>query len=120
MDICHGNIMEHMGHSLFESYTSVMVVFELSLLLVDRLLAFGDEVLNNDSLEKKRLIIINVHISHITSFYWIMIDRMILNYYVHVFPSHWCCLSSTLLGDLQIHVHVCCFDFACFLVSDLR
>jgi hypothetical protein len=50
--------MKHMGHLLFESYTSVISAFELLLLLVDRLSAFGDEALNNDSLEKKRLIII--------------------------------------------------------------
>jgi hypothetical protein len=47
--------MKHIGHLLFGSYTSVTAVFELSLLLVDRLLAFGDEVFKNDSLEKKEI-----------------------------------------------------------------
>ncbi len=72
MDICDGNIMEHMGHSLFESYTSVMVVFELLLLLVDRLLAFGDEVLNNDSLEKNE---INNYKCSYLSYYVVPLDN---------------------------------------------
>jgi hypothetical protein len=53
----------------------VTAVFELLLLLVDRLLAFGDEVFKNDSLEKKEINDYKTKQRSYLSFYPVSLDR---------------------------------------------